>query len=71
MCEVKVLVDPTGTVISPFNQILELPSSKIFMMPDFMPDPLCGYSSDNIDYKLSTLENTKVPDWITINPSKH
>ena len=58
-CQVLALVETTGTVISPINQVFELPVEFEFQMPLYEPEPLCSYSEDDVIYKLTTSSGGK------------
>ena len=70
-CEVTGLLDPSETLISPFNQIFGLPAEGILAMPLYEPVPLCGYSGADVTYKLATVQDKAIPGWLKINPSAH
>ena len=70
-CVIANFLDTTETIISPINQILELPTQQSFDMPLYEPDPLCGYSDQDVNYQLLTNANGQPPSWISIDASKH
>ena len=49
-CQVVGLVNPEEIIVSPFNQVYELPFTVSFDMPLYEPSPLCGLSNTNVYY---------------------
>ena len=44
-CYLEGLVNPGEVIVSPLNQVLELPFSESLDMPLYEPSPLCGFSN--------------------------
>ena len=65
-CVITDLTDPDQTTIPLFNAIFKLPTQLALKMPQFEPKPLCGYSKEDITYKLE-------PDipWVQISAQSH